>query len=98
MDVNTNQMSVDQYTSLHFAAGIVMRSLGMSFFAVVLASLVWEYAIEPEWKRSDPGFFPAPSQDRPINSFFDTVAVVGGWIAAPHFLGKEYRCSNTRSR
>jgi len=80
-DVNVNQAPVDQYTALHFAAGVAMRRAKIGLLGTVLLSLAWEHWIEPAWKRTDPKFFPAPSQDKPINSLVDTVAVAVGWAA-----------------
>lgn len=84
-DVNINQQAVDKYTLLHLGAGYAARRLGVGLLPALALSLTWEHWLEPAWKRSDPQFFPAPSQDRPINSFFDTLAVVGGWMLARRF-------------
>jgi hypothetical protein len=80
--INPNQSPLDQYTLLHFAAGVAMRRTGVSLGSAIALSLLWEYVIEPAWKRYDPELFPVPSQDKPINSFLDTVAVGAGWLAA----------------
>lgn len=77
-----NQGAIDAYTLLHVGFGALMQRGGVGLVPTLALSLLWEHVIEPAWKRADPQLFPAPSADRPINSFFDTVGVGTGWLAA----------------
>jgi hypothetical protein len=79
---NINQQAVDIYTLAHAGWGAAAFRAGLDFPAVIAASLVFEYLLEPELKRRRPDVFPWPSQDTRINSAVDTVAVAAGWWLA----------------
>jgi hypothetical protein len=82
IDTQVNQAPVDVYTLGHFGVGALYRSVGLSFGQAVVLSLIFEHVLEPALKVARPDFFPAPSQDTPINRIMDTVAVAAGWAAA----------------
>jgi hypothetical protein len=73
---------VDFYTRIHFQFGVFLRSVNVALPHAVLASVLWEWIIEPHYKETQPELFPAPSQDSVLNRVFDTVAVAGGWYWA----------------
>ncbi len=87
--VNPNQTPLDQYTLLHIGFGFILQQAGVGLPVTALVSLAWEYVIEPRYKEIYPEVFPAPSQDSTANRTLDTVAVLGGWMAA-HALSKAH--------
>jgi len=81
-DVSVNQVPIDQYTISHFGWGMILGATGFTAGQTFLISLSFEWLFEPWLKKNWPEVFPAPSQDRFINSTLDTVAVMAGWAVA----------------
>ena len=77
--IDPNQAPLDVYTLFHVGTGALMEDLGLSFSQAVLASVVFEWWIEPVYKDRYPEIFPVPSQDSVANRVMDTVAVAAGW-------------------
>lgn len=83
--VDPNQRPVDVYTLYHVAFGVALCELGATALQALAISLIWEHVIEPYYKARNPEIFPAPSQDSPVNSALDTVAVMAGWYASRRY-------------
>lgn len=72
-----NQAPVDRFTAAHFATGYLLGSLGWSAWSVTLAAVAWEI-VERPLKEQVPQWFPHPSQDEPVNSLLDALAMMAG--------------------
>lgn len=82
------QRPIDQYTLLHFAAGIVAYFWGVSAWVTFVAHVVFEVVENTKmgvhfintYLTLWPGGKPYP--DTVINSIFDTAATMVGWYVA----------------
>ncbi len=89
MKIIVNKSPVDQFTLVHLGSGVVSHKLGFGFWATLAGGFVWDYALEPELKRSFPGQFPYPSQDAPTHKLIDAIAPAIGWYAYDWLLKRK---------
>ncbi len=76
-----NVSPVDQFTLVHAASGVVARKAGLSLITTLALGFIWDYMVEPELKRSNPDWFPYPSQDGDNHAFIDALTPAFAWIA-----------------
>ncbi len=84
--VIVNESPIDQFTLAHAASGILARRMGLSFVTTLVLGFVWDYAVEPELKDSNPQWFPYPSQDSKNHAFIDALTPAFAWLAYDAYL------------
>lgn len=76
-----NAAPVDRFTLLHVASGAALSLLGVDFWWTLGLSIAFEIVeniVQPLLPSLFPGTSPADSL---VNSYCDTLAVLGGWAA-----------------
>jgi len=81
-----NESPVDQFTLAHGAAGVLARRMGLSFASTLALGFIWDYAVEPELKHSNPQWFPYPSQDSANHAFIDALTPAVAWLLYDAYL------------
>lgn len=79
MPIVVNKSPIDQFTVIHAGAGVLAHRLGFSFWQTLGAGIVWDYAMEPELKKTYPEAFPYPSPDAPAHKLIDAVTPAIAW-------------------
>lgn len=74
-----NEALVDRFTAVHGVVGFAGGAFGMPFWFTVVGSLVFEI-LENLLQPKMASLFPyTADRDSPMNSSFDTLAVIAGW-------------------
>lgn len=83
-----NEALVDRFTAVHGVVGFAGGAFGMPFWFTVVGSLVFEI-LENLLQPKMASLFPYTAErDSPMNSSFDTLAVIAGWYVGNAACGR----------